>query len=185
MTYIDCFLIVYEGSTSVLFDDYTQENTTAPEQKSRKSNISSTHIDVKMNLIIPTDQKKFLSCKEKQKLIDLFSFHLLQEGILVKHTLDNGDADTMIFQQALNKATKKNVVVHCINTKVFIALLHHFDIRGNSIVMKTKQELCSIEKVVSALDDDLRQCLLISHVISGCDTVSGTFGMGKLKASQI
>ena len=40
--------------------------------------------------------------------------------------------------------------------------------------MKTKQELYSIEKVVSALDDDLRQCLLISHVISGCDTVSAT-----------
>ena len=75
--------------------------------------------------------------------------------------------------------------VHYINTKVFIALLHHFDIRGNSIIMKTKQELYSIEKVVSALDDDLRQCLLISHVISGCDTVSATFGMGKLKASQI
>ena len=67
-------------------------------------------------------------------------------------------------------------------TDVFIALLNHFDISGNSIVMTTKQGLCSIEKVVSALDDDSRQCLLISHAISGCDTVSATFGMGKLKA---
>ena len=65
---------------------------------------------------------------------------------------------------------------------VFIALLHHFDISGNSIVMTTKQGLCSVEKVLSALDDDLRQYLLISHAISGCDNVSTTFGMGKLKA---
>ena len=35
---------------------------------------------------------------------------------------------------------------------------------------------------MSALDNDLRQCLLISHAISGCNTVSATFGMGKLKA---
>ena len=77
-------------------------------------------------------------------MIDLFSFHLLQEGALLKHALEDGDVDTMIVQQAM--------------IDVFIALLHHFDISGNSIVMTTKQGLCSIEKVVSALDDDLRQC---------------------------
>ena len=98
----------------------------------------------------------------------MFSFHLLQEGALLKHALEDGDVDTMIVQQAM--------------IDVFIALLHHFDISGNSIVMTTKQGLCSIEKVVSALDDDLRQCLLISHAISGCNTMSATFGMGKLKA---
>ena len=136
-----------------------------------------------MNTIIPTDQKKFFSCKEnKQKLIDLFSFDLLKEDVLVKHALDDGGADTMIVQKALNVTTKKNIVVYCIDNDVFIALLHHFDISGNSIVMATKQALCSIEKVVSALANDLRQCLLISHAISGCDTVSTTFGMGKLKA---
>ena len=110
-----------------------------------------------------------MSCKKnKQKLIDLFSSHLLQEGVLVKHALDDGDANTMIVQQAM--------------IDVFIALLHHFDISGNSIVMTTKQGLCSVEKVLSALDDDLRQYLYISHAISGCDNVSTTFGMGKLKA---
>ena len=97
-----------QGGATVIFDDYTQENTKAPEQKRRKSNTSSTHIDVKMNTIIPKDQKNFLSCKEsKQKLIDLFSFHLLQEGVPVKYELDNGDVDKMIVQQALNEATKK------------------------------------------------------------------------------
>ena len=43
-----------QGGTTVVFDDYTQENAKAPEQKRRKSNTASTHIDVKMNTIIPT-----------------------------------------------------------------------------------------------------------------------------------
>ena len=128
---------------------------------------------MKINTIIPTDQKKFLSYKKStQKLIDLFSCYLPEEGVRVKHALDDGDANTMIVQQLLNKAAKKNVLVHCIDTDVFFALLQHFDISENSRVMTTKQGLCFIEKVVSALDDDLRQCLLISHAISGCDTVS-------------
>ena len=98
----------------------------------------------------------------------MFSFHLLQEGVFLKHALEDGDVDTMIVQQAM--------------IDVFIALLHHFHISGNSIVMTTKQRLCFVEKVLSALDDDLRQYLLTSHAISGCDNVSATFGMGKLKA---
>ena len=98
-----------------------------------------------------------------------------------QHALDDGDANTIIFQQVLNEATKKNFIVHCIDTDVFIVLLYHFDTSENSVVMTTKQGLCSIEKVVSALDDDLRQCLLISHALSVCNTVSATFGIGKLK----
>ena len=98
-----------------------------------------------------------------------------------KHTFVNRDVDTIIVQQTLKKATQKNVVVHCIDTDIFIALLHHFDINGNSTVMIKKQGLCCIEKVVSALDDDLRQCLLISHAISGCNTVSTTFLDGKVE----
>ena len=75
-----------DRGATVKFDDYTQENTKASEQKRRKSYTSSTCIDLKMNTIIPTDRRKFLSYKEsKQKLIDLFSFHLLQEGVLIKH----------------------------------------------------------------------------------------------------
>ena len=68
----------------------------------------------------------------------MFSFHLLQEGVLVKHALDDRDADTIIVQPALNEATKKNVLVHGIDTDVFIILLQHFDINGNSIVMRAK-----------------------------------------------
>ena len=117
---------------------------------------------------------------KKTHKIDLFSCHLLQEGVCVKHALDNGDANTMIVQQLLNKAAKKECSCSLYWYWLIFALLQHFDISGNSRVITTKQGLSFIEKVVSALDDDLRQCLLISHAISGCDTVN--FDMGNLKA---
>ena len=64
-----------------------------------------------------------------------------------KHALVDGDADRMIVQKALNEATKKNVVVHCINTDVFIALLYHFDISGNSIVMTKNKDFAVLKKL--------------------------------------
>ena len=64
-----------------------------------------------------------------------------------KHALVDGDVDRMIIQKALNVATKKNVVVHCIDTDVFIALLHHFDISGNSIVMTKNKDFALLKKL--------------------------------------
>ena len=64
-----------------------------------------------------------------------------------KHALVDGDVDRMIIQKALNEATKKNVVVHCIDTDVFIALLHHFDISGNSIIMTENKDFALLKKL--------------------------------------
>ena len=138
-----------------------------------KSDILSTQPTMKQTII-----SWIIDLANVRHLVKMYEKPSISE---FKHALVDGDVDRMIIQKALNVATKKNVVVHCIDTNVFIALLHHFDMwKLNS--HDKKQGLCSIEKAVSAADDDLRQCLLISHAISGCNTMSATFGMGKLKA---
>ena len=53
----------------------------------------------------------------------------------------------MIVQQALNEATKKKGLVYCINTDVFLTLLHHFDISGNSTVMTKNKDFALLEKL--------------------------------------
>ena len=111
----------------------------------------------------------------------MFSFHLHKEGIIVKHSLDNGDADTMIVQLALEKAKESDVVVHSTDTDIFIALIYHYDISDKSIKMTTNKGLCEIKNLFVVLNEDLRRCLLIAHAMSGCDQVSATFGMGKLR----
>ena len=105
----------------------------------------------------------------------MFSFHLHKEGIIVKHSLDNGDADTMIVQLALEKAKESDVVVHSTDTDIFIALIYHYDISDKSIKMTTNKGLCEIKNLFVVLNEDLRRCLLIADAMFGCDKVSATF----------
>ena len=62
---------------------------------------------------------RWVLSQNKQKLIDLFSFHLQQADVTVKHAVEDGDADTLIVEQALNKAEDVNTVVHSVETDVF------------------------------------------------------------------
>ena len=172
---------------SVLFDYYMLQTTKDPEQKRRKQSHSTIEVNVNMNTPIPTDRKKFLSSKDnKQKHIEVFSSMLMLEGITVKHAIDDGDADTIIMKEVLSKSQEHDtVIVHSIDTDIFIGLLYHAGCNGeNDIIMATKQGLVSIVKVCSGIDPAMKDCLLLAHAISGCDTVSVTYGVGKLKAYQ-
>ena len=75
------------------------------------------------------------------------------------------------------------VLVHLIDTDVFIALIHHIDINvHNTITMSTKKGCVSINDIAKKLSPEMRMCLPFAHAISGCDTVSATYGLGKLRA---
>jgi hypothetical protein len=139
--------------------------------------------DVKLDTPIPGDRQKFLADKtNKQRLIDLFSSLLVQDGISVRHAIADGDADTLIIKESLTNANQSAVVVHSFDTDVFIVLLYHINDDLFDIFIITKKGIVSIKKVAKALDYDLLKCILFIHAISGCDTVSATFGIGKLKA---
>ena len=48
--------------------------------------------------------------------------------------------------------------------------------------MNTKKGPVSVNKISGSLSAEMKECLLFAHAISGCDTVSATYGVGKLKA---
>ena len=90
----------------------------------------------------------------------------------------------LLVKEALVKAEVcSSVVVHSADTDVFIGLLHHVngDIHGN-VVMETKKGSVSISQVAEDMCSEMRECLPFAHAISGCDTVSATYGLGKLRA---
>ena len=179
--------VLYEcesrNQITVCFDDYESDTTKGPEQKRRKHGVSTMQFDVKLNTPIPGDRQKFLADQtNKQRLIDLFSSLLMQDGVSVRHAVSDGDADTLIVKESLTNANQSTVVVHSFDTDVFVILLHHCCDDLHDIFMSTKKGIVSIKNVIAALDDDLQKCLLFSHAISGCDTVSATFSIGKLKA---
>ena len=167
--------VLYEcksrNQITVCFDDYETDATKGPEQKRRKHGVSTMQFDVKLNTPIPGDRQKFLADRtNKQRLIDLFSSLLMQDGVSVRHAVSDGDADTLIVKESLTNANQSTVVVHSFDTDVFVILLHHCCDDLHDIFMTTKKGIVSIKNVIAALDDDLRKCLLFSHAISGCDS---------------
>ena len=171
------------GQLTVIFDGYTTETTKGPEQKRRKKDKKSIEMKVDWIKLIPRDIKSFTSSSNnKQQLVDLFSSRLLSDGINVKQA--KGDADMLIVKEVLIKAKDDHVVVHSRDTDVFIALIHHIDneVHNHSIIMNMKKGFVSVNDMASKLSPEMRICLPFAHAIYGCDTVSATYGIGKLKA---
>ena len=89
----------------------------------------------------------------------------------------------LIVKEALVKAEKfDSVIVHSRDTDVFISLLHHLDSDiHKSVIMETKKCCISISEISEQLSTEMRECLPFVHAVLGCDTVSATYGLGKLR----
>ena len=51
--------------------------------------------------------------------------------------------------------------------------------------MTTRKGPYSTTKISLAFDADMKCCLLFAHAVSGCDTISATHGVGKIKAYNV
>ena len=48
--------------------------------------------------------------------------------------------------------------------------------------METKKGCLSVSEIAEQLRSEIRKCLPFAHAVSECDTVSSTYGPGKLRA---
>ena len=167
----------------VVFDSYQTSTTKEPEQKRRKlQKVSAPNFAVKNMTPVPPDKSSFLANKHnKQALIDLLANHLEADEIIVEHAGEEGDADVIVAKQAIQMAENtEQVVVMADDTDVLVLLLHHSKPNTN-IFMKTKKHLISINDCKQALGAEMCRLLPFVHAMSGCDTTSAMFGMGKVK----
>ena len=69
------------------------------------------------------------------------------------------------------------------DTGVFMALFHHLDgdVHKN-VIMETKKGCVFISVIAEQLTSKMRECLTLAHAVTGCDTVSATYGLVKLRA---
>ena len=90
----------------------------------------------------------------------------------------------LIVKDALIQAEQfTSVVVHSADTDLFVAMLHHLNFdKHNNVIMETKKGCVSINEIAQQLSPEMRECLPFAHAVSGCDTVSATYGLGKLRA---
>ena len=88
----------------------------------------------------------------------------------------------LIVKKALVKAEEfDSVVLHSKDTDIFIALLHHLEVIFIRI-LSWKQRCVSISEIAEQLSSKIRECQPFAHAVSRCDTVSATYGLGKLRA---
>ncbi len=134
---------------------------------------------------VPTNKPAFPSKRRnKQRLIKLLERHLERAGISVDHA-GEGDADVVIVMKALELLKlHENVLVIADDTDVLILLLHHASYT-DKLFMETNQQIIFIKVAKEVLGRELYMCLLFAHAMSGCDTTSALYGMGKLKCMKI
>lgn len=124
-------------------------------------------------------KKAFLSSKRnKQALINLLSQEMTKAGISVAHA--DGNADYKICKMACASAVRQPTAVVAEDTDVFQLLTHHASPTDCNLHMITAKQNVCITTLSTRLDPLLTKNLLFLHAVSGCDTTSQPFGIGKV-----
>ena len=171
----------------VIFDSYGVTTTKEPEQKRRRLNAAqSAEVVFREDLPIPSNKVGFLSNKSnKQNYIFMLDKFLTERGIHVEHAGDEGDADVVIVRNAIQLAEMNETVkVISEDTDILIMLLHHVS-GQQSVYMQTKTKLIDIKMAQAVIGEPVCKLLPFVHAMSGCDTTSSFFGLGKVKSMKI
>ncbi|XP_070180366.1 uncharacterized protein [Littorina saxatilis] len=174
----------------VVFDGYGSGPSTKDATHHRRSKgKASTDVHFDLTMIPQVKKEMFLANKKnKERFI-----HFLSDA-LTKHSCSTvsaeGDADAMIVAMALESSKTKLTVVVGDDTNLLVLLCHYgcnkhdiffqpsYHIRGKT------PRIWSIRHTVSALDTPvvISPLVPVLHSMSGCDTTSRPFGIGKRTA---
>ena len=171
---------------TVVFDGYRELMSTKDAAHLRRSRqcVSSPDITFDEDMQVTESRERFLSNQNnKQRFIDYLNDLLMQNGILTEKA--SGDADRLIVKVALERARHCHTVVLGEDTDLLMLLLFHLTSQhwpvffGSSRSGPNQARIWDIEKVQHELGSNICQQLLVLHAISGCDTTSALYGLGK------
>lgn len=104
------------------------------------------------------------------------------------------EADTRIILHVVAEREHGNtILVRSVDTDVFILLLHHYvvtkQIRGCRLFMELghlkDKRFLSIQDIVESLGETVSKNILAIHCLTGCDTTSAFFKIGKKTAFDV
>ena len=99
-------------------------------------------------------------------------------------TMHDNDADIMIVAQTLNLLKNNNVRVIADDTDVSVLLLSKVSkvaLYGIYLKQPKAERLINISSIVGLIQEEKLKKILLLHAMSGCDTTSFLFGVGKTK----
>ena len=96
-----------------------------------------------------------------------------------------GDADLLIVQTAVECAKNGTTTVIGEDTDLLVLLCMHADTNQSDIIFRSetkKMRVWDIKKTKEVLDQESCRLLPVIHAVTGCDTTSRVFGIGKSAA---
>lgn len=167
----------------VVFDGYESGPSTKDEAHQRRSRLSNigAEVDFKPEMYLTMKKKSFLANpKNKQKFLYFIGNELEKTGVKVKHS--TGDADYDIVSKACAIATTRPVIVVGDDTDLLILLLHHLNEIHYTVFLQTTSKMLNVRILKDNLEPNVIRSLLFIHAITGCDTTSRPYGIGKVMA---
>jgi 5'-3' exonuclease len=174
----------------VVFDGYCTGPTTKDHEHDRRSLKAAPDIVFDESMPVYSNQSAFLANECNKKIFVTFLIHHLQAAGCIVYQAKN-DADTLIVNTALQIAKQNQPVTVVANdTDVLVLLVYHFQACMSDICMQSEvtkngcgqTKLISVREVCAALGEVTTRQILAIHAISGCDTTSSVFGIGKASA---
>ena len=173
------------NQVTVIFDSYSSVSTKEPERKRRRTSLPHPDVQISPSVPLPTDKSAFLANNHnKQAFIFLLAAYLEKKSITVLHAGEESDADVLIVKKVVDFSRASEVLVTCDDTDVLVLLIYHVK-TSYRVLMKTQQHFIDIQAAQVALGSDICAVLPFIHAMSGCDTTSSLFGIGKVKMLKL
>ena len=180
------YVVKKYNKPTVVFDGY---GTGPPTKDAAHLRRSGGVVGAEVNFVgsMPLKSKKdhFLANdKNKQRFINMLSKRLTDCVVKTIHAV--GDADLLICQTAVDSASRSPTTLIGEDTDLLVLLCFHanpnsFDLYFRSEAKQTskKPRTWNIKVVKQALGQDTCYLLPFLHALTGCDTTSRLFGIGK------
>ena len=170
------------ANIDIIFDGYLDSNIKDCCHRKRNP-IQSNNIEFASAMRLDCRKDLFLSnSSNKQAFINLLTIWLLGAGHnVVQHT---GDADRLIADRVVDLADGNNVCVHADGTDILVLLISKLKTSSDhSVYLKQEKSnrIINLTSLIEIIPDAKKNNILLSHAMSGCDTTSGLFGIGKTK----
>ena len=150
----------------------------------RAKGVNGSAVHFTADMVLRSTKQQFLANAEnKQRFISALGSSLAATCIVI-HA--QADADLQIVLTATKCADSKRTAVVGEDTDLLILLAYHASAKAHDMFLfsdKTgkKQRIWPIKQVIAALGD-LRYLLLFLHAMTGSDTTSRPYGIGKTAA---
>ena len=177
----------YGQEAFICFDGYTDRSwsTKAAEQCRRTAdNKTAPDILFELDMQVTCNQSHFLSnYKNKGRFVNALMLSLGNHGITCRQS--RSDADFLICDSAIElaKDTCHPVVLVGKDTDLLVMLIDRSC--SNLYMQFANNVIYNSEAIREALPLGVQNHLLIAHAITGCDTVSALFSVGKRSALEV